>query len=119
MNSVQVWVSPNPREINNLRQVVAFSDLGEFDRFNGVDPNAWTMGQTPVIDPQYNEKLPTNQTNKIYAEYNANPALRQTNLVVSGLQRPPFNFAIGRDFEVFKGQLLDQREYTAVSYTHL
>ena len=112
MNSVQVWVSPNPREINNLRQVVAFSDLGEFDRFNGVDPNAWTMGQTPLIDPQYNEKLPTNQTNKIYAEYNANPALRQTNLVVSGLQRPPFNFAIGRDFEVFKGQLLDQREYT-------
>ena len=35
-----------------------------------------------------------------------------TQCCVSGLQRPPFNFSIGRDFEVFKGELLDQREYT-------
>ncbi len=112
LNSVQVWVSPSPREINNLRQVVALSDLGEFDRMNNLDPVFWQMGSMPVVDPQYNEKLPYNQTNRIYQEILNNPALRQSNQVVSGLQRPPFNFAIGRDFEVFKGQLLDQREYT-------
>jgi hypothetical protein len=52
------------------------------------------------------------KTNRIYKEFIANPSLRQTDKVVAGLQRPPFNFAIGRDFEVFKGELLDQREYT-------
>ena len=112
LNSLQVWVSPDPRDINNLRQVVAFSDLGEYDRMNNPDPDFWRMGVTPTIDPQYNEKLPENNTNRIYKEFLADPSLRQANNVVSGLQRPPFNFVIGRDFEVFKGELLDQREYT-------
>jgi len=112
LNSIQVWVSPDPRDINNLRQVVAFSDLGEYDRMNNPDPDFWRMGSTPVIDMTTNQKLPTNGTNRIYQQFINDPSLRQTDKVVSGLQRPPFNFAIGRDFEVFKGKLLDQREYT-------
>jgi cell surface protein SprA len=112
LTSVQVWVSPNPRDIINLRQIVAFSDLGEFDRMNNVSPGQWTAGVTPIIDPQYTEKLPTNQTNTIYQQFISNPSLRQTNKVVAGLQRPPFEMSIGRDFEVFNGQLMDPREYT-------
>jgi cell surface protein SprA len=112
LNSIQVWVSPQPRDINNLRQVVALSDLGEYDQMNNATPDVWRMGQVPIIDPQYNEKIPSNNTNRIYKEFLNNPNLRQTDKVVSGLQRPPFNFNIGRDFEVFKGELLDPRDYT-------
>lgn len=111
LNSVQVWVSPSPRDINNLRQVVAIADLGEYDRMNNVNPGMW-LGGNPIIDPQFNEKLPTNQTNTIYTQLLADPKLRLANQVVAGLQRQPFFFNIGQDFEVFKGELLDPREYT-------
>ncbi|MDZ4708428.1 MAG: cell surface protein SprA [Saprospiraceae bacterium] len=112
LTSLQVWISPDPRDINNLRQVVAFSDLGEYDRMNNPNADFWRMGVTPVIDMTTNQKLPTNGTNRIYQQFIADPNLRQTDKVVSGLQRPPFNFTIGRDFEVFKGKLLDPRDFT-------
>lgn len=112
LNSVQVWISPDPRDINNLRQVVAFSDLGEYDRMNNVNPTNWKMGTLPITDPQYNEKLPYNQTNKIYQTFLSDPSLRQADKVTSGVQRPPFDFTNGRDYEIFKGKLLDPREYT-------
>ena len=100
IEEIEVWVTNRTGQTNNVRDVVAFLDLGEKDPFN------------PGINPLAGQSFPNNDVNDLYTRLTSNPNLRISNNVVSELNGPNFNFEAIKDYEKSYARLLSKSEYT-------
>ena len=63
---IEVWVTNDRYETQNVRDIVAIADLGEYDRMTNSEPDRWRMGVTPPLDIFGRKKIPDNGSNNIY-----------------------------------------------------
>jgi cell surface protein SprA len=109
---LEVWVTNDRNQTTDVRDVVAFADLGEWERMNTDNPDKWRNPDTiPLLDICMTDILPDNSTNFIMSELRKYPELRDLNNTVKGLQEAPFNFVAPRDFEKIQGRKLNPSEY--------
>lgn len=95
---LQVWVTNRSFQTENIRQFVAFTDLGEHDRIN--NPTVLPLGGT---DKAYN------RANTLYESITASNEIRQPQTAPQYLQQN--NFSEGEDYEMITARLLDRNEY--------
>ena len=112
----KVWLVLDPRDINNLRQV-GFLRLRWIwqDRIKIQRTGKWVHYLLQI--PNAMKSCLTIKTNKIYQTFYPIPSLRQNpdSKLTSGVQRPLATLQNGRDYEIFKGKLLDPLwEYTTI-----
>ena len=99
IEEIEVWVTNRTGQTNNVRDVVAFLDLGEKDPFN------------PGVNPLAGENFPDNRVNDLYTRLTQDPNLRLSNNVVGALNSPNFNFEAIQDYEKTFARLLSPSEY--------
>ncbi len=99
IEEIEVWVTNRTGQTNNVRDVVAFLDLGEKDPFN------------PGVNPLAGENFPDNRVNDLYTRLTQDPNLRLSNNVVGALNGPNFNFEAIQDYEKTFARLLSPSEY--------
>ncbi|MBK7406751.1 MAG: cell surface protein SprA [Saprospirales bacterium] len=114
IEKIQVWITNDRREFNNVREIVAIADLGEPSRNRMT---ASTQAIQPPLSPRYRDLtgthgLPDNNANPIYSLLQANPRTELVDKVVSELRLPPFAFQQARDFEKVTARQLSPTEYT-------
>ncbi|MCB9283235.1 MAG: cell surface protein SprA [Lewinellaceae bacterium] len=114
IEKIQVWITNDRREFNNVREIVAVADLGEPSRNRMTDPNPAIQ---PPLLPKYRDLtgqhgLPDNNANPIYSLLQADPRTELVDKVVSELRTPPFSFQQARDFEKVTARQLSPSEFT-------
>ena len=110
---VQVWVTNDRNETENIRDIVAVADIGEYDRF--TNPNGKnTYGKTgPINLDILGQELPTNESNQFFDLIRAtNGKARSLEGSVSTLTSSQFQMEQTRDFEKITARLLSATEYT-------
>ncbi|MCB9313672.1 MAG: cell surface protein SprA [Lewinellaceae bacterium] len=109
---VQVWVTNDRNETENIRDIVAVADIGEYDRF--TNPNAPNLyGKTgPVNRDILGRELPSNDANTLFDLIRANPNSRTLEGSVATLTSSQFQMEQTRDFEKITARLLAPTEYT-------
>lgn len=111
LETMEVWVTNNRNEVDEVREIVAFADLGEPSTL--VSPNKVNAPATPVYrDITGTRGLPSNDANDLYARLNADRSMRQIDNVVAALQGPNFNLVQAQDFEKVFARKLKPSEYT-------
>jgi cell surface protein SprA len=111
IENIEVWITNDRNEVENVRDIVAFADLGEPQTL--VSPDQIPPFPTPL----YREicdglPLPDNGANGLYNRLVENPAIRQIDQAVSILQSSQFGLTQAKDFEKVSARKLDQNEYT-------
>ncbi|MCB0641585.1 MAG: cell surface protein SprA, partial [Phaeodactylibacter sp.] len=114
IQKLQVWITNDRREFENVRDIVAIADLGEPSRANMTSNNSAIQ---PPLMPAYRDitgqfGLPDNSANPIYGLISDNPRASRVDRVVSELRRPPLSFQQARDFEKVSARKLKESEYT-------
>ncbi|MCB0509887.1 MAG: cell surface protein SprA, partial [Bacteroidetes bacterium] len=99
IEEIEVWVTNRTGQTNNVRDIVAFLDLGELDPFNNQ------------VNPLAGQTLPNNNVNDLYNRLTVDQNLRLSNNVVANLQGPNFNFEAVQDYEKTYARLLSSSEY--------
>lgn len=111
LENIEVWVTNNRNEVDDIREIVAFADLAEPNRL--VSPDKVNAPATPVFrDLSGVRGLPDNRANDLYERLTADPSLRQIDNAVARLQGPEFNFQQAKDFERVFARKLRPTEYT-------
>ncbi len=113
IKNIQVWLTNDRRETQDVVDIVALTDLGEASL-------AKMTSSTPVIQPPANAvfkdikglPLPDNRANPLYDMLLENQAVRKVDKAVSVLQSAPFNLQAGRDFEKISARRLSASEFT-------
>jgi cell surface protein SprA len=91
IEKIQVWITNDRREFENVREIVAVADLGEPDRRNMTNDN-------PLIQPPFSPRfldiegkrgLPDNTANPLYDLIVSNPRAKQVDKAVSGIAPSP------------------------------
>ncbi|PSR10178.1 MAG: cell surface protein SprA, partial [Bacteroidetes bacterium] len=114
LENLEVWVTNDRNEVQDARDIVAFADLAEPERFT-------TEGVIQALpDPRYREicdgrPLPENGANDLYRRVINNEDIRNIDRAVAILQSSQFNLRQSRDFEKVRARKLNQREYTVNS----
>lgn len=108
--SLEVWITNDRNEVENVRDIVAFADLGEPQRL--VNPDA--ISTTP--SPRYREicqglPLPANEANDLYARLLNDDRIKEIDQTVSILQNQ-FGLQQSRDFEKVSARKLRPSEFT-------
>jgi len=111
LENIEVWITNDRNVVEDVRDIVAFADLGEPERL--VNPNAIP----PLATPRYREigngrPLPDNNANGLYQRLLDRPDLRSIDRSVSILQSQEFGLSQSKDFEKVSARKLDEREYT-------
>lgn len=111
IENLEVWITNDRNEVDNVRDIVALADLGEPSRL--VNPEAIP----PFQDPVYREicdglPLPDNDANGLYQELITTPNLREIDQAVSVLQGAQFGLTQAKDFEKVSARKLRPTEYT-------
>jgi cell surface protein SprA len=110
--NIEVWITNDRNEVFDVRDIVAFADLGEPTRL--TNPRA--VQQFPT--PRYQElcdglPLPDNGANDLYGRLVAQGEnLRDIDRAVNVLQSGVFGMEQIRDFEKVQARKLSPREYT-------
>jgi len=100
IEEIEVWVTNRTGQTNNVRDIVAFLDLGENEPFN------------PNVNSMAGVTKPDNDVNDLYTNLTSNSNLRLSNNVVNALNSAPFNFEATEDYEKTYARLLSSSEYT-------
>jgi cell surface protein SprA len=100
VEEIEVWVTNRTGQTQNVRDVVAFMDLGENQPFSNQ------------ITPVGGINVPDNRVNNLYQRLVANPNIRVSSVVNSALQGPEFGLQPIQDFEKTFARLLSPSEYT-------
>ncbi len=111
LENIEVWITNDRNVVEDVRDIVAFADLGEPERL--VNPTAIP----PLATPPYREigngrPLPDNNSNGLYQRLLAREDLRSIDRTVSILQSQEFGLQQSKDFEKVSARKLDEREYT-------
>lgn len=113
LENMEVWVTNNRNEVDDVREIVAFADLGEPSQATLVSPNIVNAPVTPVYrDITGTRGLPDNAANDLYARLTADNAIRKIDNAVASLQGPAFNMLQAQDFEKVFARKLKPTEYT-------
>ncbi len=112
ITNIQVWVTNDRNETTGIRDIVAITDLGEYDQIVNDNP----AYQTPIgarnRDVFKTDELPENSSNDIYRDLSNNPNARLASRTVGTITGPGFNFEQTKDFEKVKARKLNPSEYT-------
>ncbi|MFT7120350.1 MAG: cell surface protein SprA [Neolewinella sp.] len=109
--NIEVWITNDRNEVLEVRDIVAFADLGEPERIT-------SDGVNPFPTPVYQElcdglPLPENGANDLYQRLVAEgESIRDIDRAVSTLQSARFGMTQIRDFEKVQARKLTAREYT-------
>ena len=112
ITKMEVWITNERFETQNVRDIVAIADLGEGDRMTNRDPNRWQMLANPPKDFTGRRNLPDNTSNTIYQSIINDPMARNLDNAVATLQSSSFQFEQVRDFEKIRARMLNSSEYT-------
>lgn len=103
INRIEVWVTNKRANYDEARNIVALTDLGEYDPQHIQEPQ-WTA--TPGA------RTPYNKANSLYETLTANPAVRDIQQVSSVMQGMA-GMDVGEDYEkIESARLLGSSEYT-------
>ncbi len=98
---MEVWITNRTGATQNVRDVVAFQDLGETNPYSrSIQPTNTTQG------------FPDNGANNLYGKLAASPSTRFVNNTVADLQGSQFGLRQGEDFERTYARKLNPNEYT-------
>ena len=111
IENIEVWITNNRNEVENVRDIVALADLGEPNRF--TNPENTPQFQTPRYREICDGKpLPDNEANGLYQKLINNDEIREIDRSVSILQSSEFGFQQAKDFEKVSARRLRNSEYT-------
>lgn len=111
IENIEVWITNDRREVDDVRDIIAFADLGEAQQL--VNPDAIEQYDPPRFREIYNGKpLPDNDANGLYRKLLNNPGMREIDQTVSILQSSQFGLQQSRDFEKVSARKLSPTEYT-------
>ena len=120
---VEVWVTSINNEYQDLRQIVALSDLGEHDKFNTDEAQFQfqrSLGELMGLDLVETKGadrrvLPDNKSNYLYGQLlGGGEEARSISTIVPFLQGPGFSYQGGRDFEQRRARKLAQNRYELI-----
>ena len=106
---LEVWVTNDRTETQNVRDIIAFTDLGEPDRF--ANPK-WKGG---ISNQDIKGKnLPSNAANKLYDKLLGNPRIRDFDGAIRELVQKGGDFELQptRDFEKVRARKLRADEFS-------
>jgi cell surface protein SprA len=110
LEKLEVWITNDRNEVENVRDIVAFADLGEPTRL--VNPQAVPPFPTPRFREVYDGRaLPDNDANDLFKRLLENPQVREIDQAVAILQTQ-FGLEQARDFEKVSARKLRESEYT-------
>lgn len=112
IENIEVWITNDRNEVEDVRDIVAFADLGEPQTL--VNPDAVPTFQTPRYREICDGKpLPDNGANGLYSKLiNRQDGIRNIDRSVAILQSAEFGMQQSRDFEKVSARKLNPREYT-------
>jgi cell surface protein SprA len=109
ITKMEVWVSNERNEDREVRQIIAFADLGEGDRIT----NPRSLSVKNGAQTAKGQRLPDNQVNDLYDRLLADNAnTRSVGRVVNTLEGINYNMIQGRDFVKRSAKKLQPTEYT-------
>ncbi|MCS6935344.1 MAG: cell surface protein SprA [Chitinophagales bacterium] len=98
---LEVWVTNRTGSTQNVRDVVAFMDLGEANPYSPA-----------IVSTANGDNRPRNEANNLYGKLISDPSYRYIDNVVATLIGPGFNLQQGQDFEKTYSRKLNENEYT-------
>ncbi|MBK7871163.1 MAG: cell surface protein SprA [Saprospiraceae bacterium] len=107
IENIEVWITNNRNEVDNVRDIIAFADLGEPS--NLVSPNVITPNPSAPRDIA-GRLLPDNRSNSLYQDLLNNPDTRSIDQSVNALQNQ-FRLQQAKDFEKVSARKLQPSEY--------
>lgn len=119
ITKLEVFVTNDRYETQNVRDIVAIADLGEPKILTNVNPSRWIPAVPRHLDinqqplPGRDQKNMV-EANDIYPLLKANPNVRKLNEAVAVLTTPPFSMQQARDFEKVSARILNPSEYTFI-----
>lgn len=107
IKNIQVWVTDTRNSTENIRDIVALSDLGETALFTNPDQQPRVV---PFATDLKGDALPANNANSLYSEIVNDPQAKEVNRIVNVLRQK--GLQQGRDFEKVTARQLSPTEYT-------
>lgn len=99
---IEVWITNKANTLDNARNIIAFTDLGEVDK---------TM-INPIWSVTFGSEYPGNAGNNLYAKMSSNATLRDISQVSNYLSTVN-GINLGQDYEkIENARMLTTREYT-------
>jgi cell surface protein SprA len=109
ITKLEVWVSNERNEDREVRQIIAFADLGEGDRI--TNPRSLQVKNGAATAK--GQRLPNNDVNDLYDKLlRDNERTRSVGKVVNTLEGIDYNMVQGRDFVKRSAKKLQSTEYT-------
>ncbi|KAA3635934.1 MAG: cell surface protein SprA [Bacteroidetes bacterium] len=109
IKNLEVWITNDRREVENVRDIVALADLGTANANNFVNPDAQNI--TPMFPDIEGELLPENENNDLYKTLRQTPNIKEIDQAVKILTTQ-YNLEQGKDFEKVSARKLSPTEYT-------
>ena len=100
INKIQVWITNRNGAVNNVREVIAFQDLGEKNPYQALMNNG---------SPTVRDGVPDNASNKLYNQLVTTPNARQQGRATNALI--PMRLQSGQDYEHTTARQLATSEY--------
>ena len=112
ITNIQVWVTNDNRATEGIRDIVALTDLGEYDIITNDNPAYQQPIGSRNRDVFQTDELPENSSNDIYRDLINNTNARLSSRAVGAITGPQFKFDQTKDFEKVKARKLNSNEYT-------
>ena len=113
---VEVWVTSINNEYEDLRQIIALADLGEYDQFTDAEARSRFMLSTPndsLWDKGRERVIPENRANTLYQKLlDRGDEAREVRTVQQLLIGPEFGMKKGQHFELRRARKLSSNRYT-------
>ncbi len=109
LQGIEIWITNDRNEVDNVRDIVALADIGEAQRL--VNPDAVNIPPSPAFPDLFGNALPDNRANDLYERLINTPGARQIDQAVATLQNQ-FGMQQARDFEKVSARKLQPSEYT-------
>ena len=100
VEELEVWITNRNNATQNVRDVVAFMDMGEISPYSS---DIQTIG---------NNTVPDNGANDLYSRLTVNVDYRRNDQIINVLQSGVFDLNASTDYEKFYARKLNPSEYT-------
>lgn len=116
ITNIQVWITNDTdRNVERSTKVCAFADIAKSDLDIYEDPGS-LFPPKPIFTAQETDVdgdvLPDNDNNPLYEELLGDDVARVESMTATSLTSGKFGLRQTRDFEIFRGRLLTQNEFS-------